>query len=279
MPLFMLGLFAIARIQPAKSITRASIHTNRTFTKNDTQIITTTKRNITTRVLTTTPPKGSIGMAFGYWIAVLIVVLLAHFWILNNLIPESTDRGWQYGLIGGAKFWMPNYNPIGWFSHYIIGVLCAGAIAYRQQQQLGRSRNMDYAVGISIFLIITWIWSTRYTPEFAYSLGLQPYAFPVFPSLIAILLFCAAFGLRAPKLLNHFFIRYTATLSFGIYIWHYIILELVRLLHNADFKYGGIENPIQWFGMSMVVFIASYAMANLSYAHIEKPFLPRSTTK
>ncbi len=266
MPLFMLGLFAIARVRPIWQITH-----KRTITRGDTQIVTTKtiRKTFQTKAANSSPT-----LAFAYWIAVLLLTLLAHFWILNHLVPDNDQRGWQYGLIGGAKFWMPNYNPLGWFSHYIIGVLCAGAICLRQQRP--RSRTFDYLAIASMVLIAAWVWATRYSPEFAWSLGSQPYAFPIFPSLIGLLLFSAAFSVRLPKILDNPFSRYTAKLSFGIYIWHYLILELVRLLHNSDFRYGGIQDPWHWAAICAFVWLASYSLASLSYTHIESVFLPRS---
>ncbi len=271
MPLFMLGLFAIARIRPLWQITQTV--RQRTITRGETQIHSTTKT--IRKTFKTTAVNNNPNLAFLYWLGVLVLTLVAHFWILNNLVPDNDQRGWQYGLIGGAKFWMPNYNPLGWFSHYIIGVLCAGAIS------LGRppSRTFDYVAIASMILIAAWVWATRYTPEFAWSLGNQPYAFPIFPSLVAVLLFSAAFSVRLPRILDNPFSRYTAKLSFGIYIWHYPILELVRLLHNSDFKYGGIENPWHWAAICVFVLLASYSMASLSYTHIESVFLPRSNSR
>ncbi len=278
MPLFMLGLFALARLRPTKQMTRVMKHNTRTLTRGETQITS----NSTTKIITKTFDKVAINtspnLAFTYWLAVLLLALGLHFLILNYLVPNSQERGWEYGLIGGAKFWMPNYNPLGWFSHYILGVLCAGAIAWRQQQKLeqnGKAKIFDTIATVAIVLIPLWVWLVRYSPEFAFSIGMQPYAFPIFPSLIALLLFSAAFSIRLPKILDNRFSRYTAKLSFGIYIWHYLILELVRLLHNSEFKYAGIQNPWYWLFLSLFVTISSYALASLSYTHIESVFLPR----
>ena len=35
-------------------------------------------------------------------------------------------RGWEYGMVGGAKFWAPNYNVVGFFAMFAVGALAAG---------------------------------------------------------------------------------------------------------------------------------------------------------
>jgi peptidoglycan/LPS O-acetylase OafA/YrhL len=217
------------------------------------------------------------GVWFGvlYWFGVLALVLVAHFWILQNLVPNSEGRGWQYGLIGGAKFWMPNYNPIGWFSHYCIGVLCAALIAHRQKTRAGTHLVFDVLVVLVLLGSLGWIAFMTTQNEFAYSLGSQPYAFPIFPTLMALFLFAGAFSKHLMRWLENGFIRTTARLSFGIYIWHYFIIEMMRLWHNPDFKYGGIAEIWYWVALSGFALAAAYVFAAWSYKHIETPFLRR----
>jgi ABC-type glycerol-3-phosphate transport system permease component/peptidoglycan/LPS O-acetylase OafA/YrhL len=217
----------------------------------------------------------SLGFGLVYWFVVLALVVGAHFWILHNLVPDSDRRSWNYGLIGGAKFWMPNYNPIGWFSHYIIGVLCAALIVHRQRSGAGKHLVFDGLVLVAMLGSVVWIAFMTTQNEFAYSLGSQPYAFPLFPVLMAVLLFAGAFSKHIMRWLENPFIRTTARLSFGIYIWHYFIIEMMRLWHNEDFKYGGIGEIWYWVGLCVFALSAAYGFAAWSYKHIEAPFLRR----
>jgi peptidoglycan/LPS O-acetylase OafA/YrhL len=75
------------------------------------------------------------------------------------------------------------------------------------------------------------------------------------------------------RLFDNAFFRYTAKISFGLYIWHYPILETIRLLHNPDFRYGGIQNPLEFFWLSGLGLGLAYIAAAWSYQHIEAPFL------
>ncbi len=248
MPIFMMGLFALTRI-----ISRRHAMTH------------------------TTPRVGSMPLALGYWIGVFTLVVLGHFWIMQNLTPDDFERGWQYGLLGGAKFWMPNYNPVGLFAHYCIGVLAAGFIAWRQrrveQGVSARTRAFDAVVIVAGLSVLALIFVTAYTGEFSFSLGQQPYAFPAFPICVALVLASAPFATRVHRLLDNAFFRYTAKLSFGLYIWHYPILELTRLFHNPEYRYFGISSLGQWGLISSAILIAAYVTAALSYKFIEAPFL------
>jgi peptidoglycan/LPS O-acetylase OafA/YrhL len=58
-----------------------------------------------------------------------------------------------------------------------------------------------------------------------------------------------------------------------LYIWHYPILEVMRLLHNYDFKYFGISDVWHWAALCSFALIAAYSLASWSYTHIESPFL------
>jgi ABC-type glycerol-3-phosphate transport system permease component/peptidoglycan/LPS O-acetylase OafA/YrhL len=281
MPLFMIGLFHLARATSnrfTRVTTRATERTStRTTPRGTIEITTRTVTRIRTRGSRETPRAGSMPLAVGYWLGVFALAVMAHFWIMQNLVPDSVERGWQYTIIGGAKFWMPHYNPVGLFGHYCIGVLAAGFIAWRQRRvRLGlvsRTRAFDGIVVVSSVVAFVLILVTAYTGEFSFSLGQQPYAFPVFAICVASILASAPFATWIHRPLDNAFFRYTARVSFGLYIWHYPILELTRLFHNPNYKYFGISSLTDWALVSAAILIVAYIVAGLSYTHIEAPFL------
>ena len=285
MPTFMIGLFVLVRRmqQNANLRTRTvTRETTRTSFRGDTKIVTHSITKIVIRGKATPklekPVPGSSALAFGYWLGVLILTILAHQWIVTHLIPDSDGRGWDHGLIGGAKFWMPNYNPVGLFAQYCIGVLTAGVIAYWQrrltilERPLQNPRLNWLAIG-AFAAALALVWNMRHANEFSFSLGSQPYAFPFFAILIGAVLATTPFTTWAKNIIDNRFTRYTAKISFGLYIWHYPILELVRLLHNSDYKYFGISSLGYWAVLTIVILVLAYGMASLSYTHIESPFL------
>ena len=61
-------------------------------------------------------------------------------WLQSVLVqfpPDRVGRGWEHGIVGGAKLWWPNYNPVGFFAIFAIGVLAAGV-----QVRLGALRSL-----------------------------------------------------------------------------------------------------------------------------------------
>lgn len=218
-------------------------------------------------------PRRSPVLAFAWWLGILGLTLLAHRWIVTHLIPGPEERGWQYGIIGGAKSWMPNYNPVGFYGQYLLGVLAAGVIAWRTSRGAAARVWNDVLAVLLIIAVFGTLWGLRHTPEFGFSLSRQPYFYPLFPGLVALLLATLPFTRRVGRLLDRPFVRYTARISFGLYIWHYLILELMRLLHNPAFTYFGMDRLGSWGLTSLVGLGLAYWAATLSYKHIEEPFL------
>jgi peptidoglycan/LPS O-acetylase OafA/YrhL len=75
------------------------------------------------------------------------------------------------------------------------------------------------------------------------------------------------------RLFDNRFFRYTATVSFGIYIWHYLLLHLMVYLTNGEFVYGNVHDPVRFAWLSATVLVLAYAVATLSWRFIEKPVL------
>ncbi len=208
-----------------------------------------------------------------FWFGVLAVTLIAHQAIITDLIPDSVNRGWDHGLIGGAKYWMPNYNAVGMFGHYILGVIAAGIIVKLRNLKIRSSWIFD-GIALTAFVVtMVFLFTQRYAPDFAFSLGNQPYFYPIFPALIAIQLSTLPFSRILGRLLDNTFFRYTAKISFGLYIWHYLILELIRLTFNSNYQYFGISSLSEHLLISGVALALAFGAASLSYKYIEAPFL------
>ena len=168
---------------------------------------------------------------------------------------------------------MPNYSAIGMFAHYILGVITAGVIVKLRSLQTRSSWLFD-GIALAAFAIMTvFLWTQRYAPDFALSLGNQPYFYPVFPLLIAIQLTCLPFSRILGRAFDNPFFRYTAKISFGLYIWHYLILELIRLTFNPSYRYFGISSLSEHLLISAVALLLAFGAASFSYKYIEAPFL------
>jgi peptidoglycan/LPS O-acetylase OafA/YrhL len=71
---------------------------------------------------------------------------------------------------------------------------------------------------------------------------------------------------------NRFF-RFTALLSFGLYIWHNVVLEFIKIFWIPQYCQIGEKNLLQWLSISTVAVMIVYCIAGLSWKFIEKPIL------
>ncbi len=226
----------------------------------------------------------SFGKAMLFWAAAFGVVFIANSFVHRWFTPSEIGRGWDFGQIGGAKFWMPNYNPIGFFGHFTLGILAAGVMVRIRlagdATERWRKRGLFDIVGAAALVLAGLLfWRLRHAGEFDFSLQQQPYFFPTFALLFGIVLFSAPFSLRVGSWLDNRFFRFTAKISFGLYIWHYLFITLIEKYGIPDYRYFGIESVGRWLTISGCVVLVSFAAATVSYYVIEQPFIHWSKGK
>lgn len=224
--------------------------------------------------------KRSFLKAFVFWIGVAAVIALINKLIHIYLKPDDFQKGWQFGMIGGAKYWMPNYNPVGFFGHFTVGIM-ASAVTARLSTGSERMREFRKAGGfdcLSAFGFIgsiVLLWSVRHAPDFALSFQSQPYYFPLYTLLIGTILATAPHSNWAGKLLDNPFFKYTAKISFGLYIWHYLVMYVTEKVIIKGYVNWSVTNLTVWALDTLAVIAVSYIIAALSFRFIEKPVLDR----
>lgn len=222
----------------------------------------------------------SFKRAIGYWAGVMLLLLAVNQMIHAVLTPGPDMRSWDFGMIGGAKYWMPNYNPVGFFGHFAIGIIASGAVCRLQSaertESLRKRGRFDWLGGLFLLGAVVLLWAARHQPEFSWSIQHQPFLFPWFALLVAGFLATAPFSRWLPVIVDNGFFRYTAKISFGLYIWHNLIMTLANKYWLADMRYFGIWEVGRWAWIAAGVLAASYLVATLSYYLIEKPVLDRA---
>lgn len=226
----------------------------------------------------------SFGKAILFWLITFGFVLVANSLVHLWFTPSGNGRGWEFGQIGGAKFWMPNYNPIGFFGHFTIGILAAGVTVAIMQRGAAierlRKRGLFDVVGAAALVLAgLLIWRMRHLGEFDFSLQQQPYYFPTYAILFGIVLFTAPFSLSLGRWLDNGLFRFIAKISFGLYIWHYLFITLIEKYFIPDYHYFGIVDVGRWLAISGFVVLISFIAATLSYYLIEQPFINWSKGK
>ncbi|RYE11487.1 MAG: acyltransferase [Hyphomicrobiales bacterium] len=203
------------------------------------------------------------------WVAIIGALLGLQLLALRYLMPDANLRGWEYGMVGGAKFWWPNYNPIAFYAIFAVGALAAGV-----QVKLATLRSgwFDLVALGGLGLAIWALWAGFPYPD-AYGWAGIPYGYPWFPLGVALILVGTPSSVVLHKLTELSPIAYVARVSFGVYIWHYMLMEIVRVLWQPRYIYAGMINAGAWAWISLAVVVMSFFIATLSYALLEEPII------
>ncbi len=192
--------------------------------------------------------------------------------LIATYVPQIQDgSGFEHGEVGGAKFWMPRFNPVGFFVVFAMGSLTAGlSLLWRRD----RTVLADLLVICGLFIAAASMWKVgpARAPESFGWLGL-PYDFPLFHLGIALALLAFPHTRWLPRLSELPPVAYIAKISFGIYIWHVVILELMRQLYAPSFSYDGISSIPYWLTLTGIAFALTIAAGSLSWFLLEQPLL------
>lgn len=204
------------------------------------------------------------------WVGIIGIVLVGHWLFLTYYPIDNIRRSWEYGLMGGAKWWMPRYNPIGFFAMFAMGALAAGLqVSWARRRHWAFDLAGIAGMAAAVYVVLGHIYSRVDSSGFGW---LEiPYGFPWFQLSIALVLATLPASVVVGRLLDNPVTRYIATISFGIYVWHYLVMELVRLYWVPDFYYRGVSDMTLFVVICGVVSLVTLAIAHLSWHLVEKP--------
>ena len=192
--------------------------------------------------------------------------------IIQVFMTDKYHKGWQFGIDGGAKQWLPYWNIDSFFTQFLIGSLAALVIAHLRFKQTKQSTRFDVGfVVVSATAVILVL--ARLNPGSPDSFTQQPYVSPFFAILMAAALVCASQSTYAARLLDNKLFAWLAKLSFGIYLWHFVVIEIIARKFLPSYVYGGVKDSGQWILISAVVLIISVAIAAASWRWLESPIL------
>ncbi len=163
------------------------------------------------------------------------------------------------------------------FAQFLAGVLAADVylslsrtakagvrVGDPQSRPLRAFNRFDVVVLVSLAIILLGLQGVLRWPALA-SMG---YGWPTFQLLIGTLLVCLPLSARAGRLFDLAPLRLTATLSYGIYIWHMPAMDLLgRIWPTASLS---TFQSLVWIAGA---FAGAYLLAALSYYTLERPIL------
>jgi peptidoglycan/LPS O-acetylase OafA/YrhL len=202
------------------------------------------------------------------WLGVIALVLCAHWLILNTYPIDNERRGWAFGLVGGAKGWMPRYNPLGFFAMFAIGSLAAGLhLSWAKTRSLIFDVFALAALSLSVLVFFA---HANASDASAYGWLEIPYAFPWLVLAVGAFLASAPSSRYVGTALDNALIRYIARISFGIYVWHYLVIEIVRKYWAPDFRMFSLTDPWTFVATSIVITALTVLVAQVSFHFVER---------
>jgi len=192
--------------------------------------------------------------------------------IIKVFMTDNDQKGWQFGIDGGAKQWIPYWNISTFFSQFLIGSLAALVIVHLRSKETKPTGIFDFAfIATAIQAIILVV--SRLTPGWEDSFTQQPYLSPFFAILMAGLLVFGSHSKYVSRALDNRLFSWLAKLSFGIYLWHAVVIEVIARKFVANYVFSGLTDVWQWVYISAIVLGSAIAIAALSWRLIESPIL------
>jgi peptidoglycan/LPS O-acetylase OafA/YrhL len=217
------------------------------------------------------------GTVFGLFLWIGFLQALQPF-IIKHFMTGFAFKGWDYGLVGGAKFWMPYWNPICFLSQFMIGSAAALLICIERKNHFLKRWVWDVICllsGLAAFALVL----IRENPGNPDTWTHQPYVSPFYAILIAIALLASASSLFIYKVLDNRFFKKVAKLSFGLYLWHLFIVTVMQMTIAKDFNGGSNPDTFRWLDDVCLAYGLAWIVASLSYKYFEKPILDYNRRK
>jgi peptidoglycan/LPS O-acetylase OafA/YrhL len=121
--------------------------------------------------------------------------------------------------------------------------------------------------------VVVWSFRSHFPDVDSFGVANIPYAFPEFPIGVALILIGVPSSVLMPRLTEIAPVAFLARISFGIYVWHFLLLECVRVLYQPRFGYWGMVDTGQWAWLSAGVVAAAIIVATTSYYVLEAPII------
>jgi len=225
-----------------------------------------------------------------HWLKPFIVVVcgiallqILHPIVVDRFMIYGPYKGWQFGIIGGAKMWLPYWNVTSFMGQFLCGALASLGIAVVSNRN-GFIAHWVFDVFAVISLGLCYLAIEKFHP---YSgspspITAQPYGAPVLSLACGLTLFSLALSRWVYRVFDNRLFRKVATLSFGVYLWHMLVIEVIHEVWVNNYVYNGIRDYPQWLMLSVIVTAVSFLIATLSFYYFEKPILEwarRKTSK
>lgn len=212
------------------------------------------------------------GALVAFFLVSTVFIVAGHgLWCWVVGVPES-GVGWEHGLIGFARTWVPFTNVFSMYAHFHVGVLAAALLPWVKNQKPSLKFDAIWLV-VSGILGVLIVGAILLTPFSLHGVWRLNYFWPLFPVLFALALVVIPATKISATLLEAGWLRFIAKISFGLYIWHMVFVELTAKFLFPEYVYGGGTSLLVWLEATLIVLVLCALTAWLSWQYLERPVL------
>jgi peptidoglycan/LPS O-acetylase OafA/YrhL len=199
-------------------------------------------------------------------------------WVIERFMTGQDGKGWDKGLVGGAKEWLPYWNIVSFFSQFMIGALAALIIAKLQSMCLPKKIYFDISA-IALLIAAIALVGIRLTPGAPDALTRQPYISPFYALIMGLALVGVSQSVFLYKAVDNRLFRWISQISFGVYLWHQVVQNILQRSFKENYVYFGVTNLQEWSLLSSIVIAIAFVIATLSWNFFERPILRSARRK
>lgn len=214
--------------------------------------------------------------AMVWWLVILGLVVAANGWLQEAWLSDDQGRGRAFGLVGGAKYWWPRYNPVAFLAPTVLGILASGfcqwGVAHKRNPARG-GWGWDLLGAGFLLSLSAFLWLVKGSPEFSHSIQSQPYYFPGFAILVSCLLGVLPLGNFFSRLMDNPALRFLGSISYGLFLWHYFYMAVAGLVLGGAYGVGTSQPGPVWLGVTALCWLLAGLTALVSLRYLERPVL------
>jgi peptidoglycan/LPS O-acetylase OafA/YrhL len=195
--------------------------------------------------------------------------------LIKYFMTDDYGKGWDWGWAGGAKLWLPYWNLASFFTQFLLGASAALYISHRKSKGTQPSKKYDL-LSLAGILVAFVLIQVRLIPGVPDAITRQPYISPLYAALVAFALATVPFSTFLASFLEMRFFKRVATLSFGLYLWHYMIMQIWQNKMDDTYYYYGTMNLGRWADSTLLVILLTWVFAEISWKFLEAPILRKS---
>lgn len=210
------------------------------------------------------------------WISVSQLVINP--WVIEKFMTSQDGKGWDKGLVGGAKEWLPYWNIVSFFSQFLIGAMAALIITKLQSSLRDRKFFFDAGAVLLLIAAIALV-GQRLTPGAPDVLTRQPYLSPFYAILMGLALVGVSQSVLLYKVIDNRLFVWISQISFGVYLWHQVVQNILQRSFKENYVYFGVTELQEWSLLSLIVIVIAFVIATLSWNFFERPILRSARRK